>query len=305
MNYTNIDDIKSDFGLQTEDISEIKTQLKELLKNIHPDINGGDQFKSKLDEINYKKIIAALEYLNQNFSIVPTSELTVLATILKDGMPAKKEEDQAKNLEKKTDKIIKAYYKSNLTPKISSTIFAAITTYIWFFPNIITDHPVLSKYFSPEAVMDNLVFTGIWFCSLIFTASYWAVLKRREEKIKDATRKLNIESVQNELFESFTRTKKYIAKKEEAKFLTFSKDELITHLTELDIFNLQYNPRRLRSSRPITAFLFSFSVFPNRNIELDFAQTLADIIVERAKRKNLIQLEQDNNLSDTYKLQLK
>src|ERR1700679_364865 len=106
--YTNIHDIKRDFGLETDDITELKKELKGLYKDIHPDRNSG-QFKNKLDEVNYQKLVAALEYLDQEFSIVPKSELTELTTILKGNFPAKTEETQVKNLEAKIDKTIKIY----------------------------------------------------------------------------------------------------------------------------------------------------------------------------------------------------
>ncbi len=295
--YTNINDIKKDFGLQTDDISDLKKELKVLIKDIHPDKNKGE-FKNKLDEINYQKIISALDYLDQDFAIVPKSELTALTTILKDNFPAKREEEQIKNLEDKIDKTIKIYRKSNLAPKISSTVIASMLTFIWLFPSTVKDHPILSEYLSPK----NIIFTAFWFSSLFLTIVYWLLSKRNEEQLKDMIKRFNLESVQNKLFESFSRMEIYQAKKDNLTFFTFSKDELIGHLTDLNTFTLEYSPqRRGRKLNPLN--IFGILSPKNKNIDLELAQTLTDIIIERAKRKNLIQLEQDQNLSDTYRYQ--
>jgi hypothetical protein len=296
--YTQISDIKKDFGLDTDDIAELKRELKELIKDIHPDKNNG-QFKNKLDELNYQKILSALDYLNQDFAIVPRSELTALTTIIKDNFPAKREETQIKNLEDKIDKVIKVYKDSNLTPKISSTVLATILTFIWLFPGTVKDHPILSHYLTPT----NIIFTTFWFYSLLLTAAYWLFAKRNEERLKEATKKLNLESVQNKLFRSFSEMKVYRAEKENKNYFTFSKDELIEHLTDLNTFTLEYEPeRRRRANNPLN--VFSIVLGRNRNIDLELAQTLTDIVIERAKRKNLIQLEQDHNLADTFRHQL-
>ena len=62
MKYKSIDEIIKDFGINSTDIGDIKKELRQILKDIHPDKNG-DRFKSKLDEINYHKILSALEFL--------------------------------------------------------------------------------------------------------------------------------------------------------------------------------------------------------------------------------------------------
>ncbi len=131
------------------------------------------------------------------------------------------------------------------------------------------------------------------------SGGYWLFARRDEDRIKEATKRLNLESIQNRLFHSFSNMKIYIAKKENETFFRFSKDELIEHLTDMNTFSLEYSPRRHAIDNP-----FAFIMARKRNIDLELAQTLSDIIIERAKRKNLILLEQDQNLSDTYRHKL-
>ncbi|MEO6304261.1 MAG: hypothetical protein ABIP51_13935 [Bacteroidia bacterium] len=294
MKYKSIDEVTKDFGINSTNIGEIKKELRQILKDIHPDKNG-DKFKSKLDEINYHKILNALEFFEQEFALVTKAELMALTTIIKDSSSPLKEQKQIEVLEKKIDALVKTYKESNYAPKISSAAISVIITFLWLFPTTIKEHPVLTKFISPS----SLIFTVVWLYSLFITGVYWLSTKRRENRIEDATKKLNLESIQNRLFDIFMKSNLTDKGIED---ISFSKDELISFLTELDFFNLTHNSYN-RQANPFELLLLMGRI--NRNISLDLAQTLADIIIERAKKKNIIHLKIDHSLADTYEYKTK
>ena len=63
------------------------------------------------------------------------------------------------------------------------------------------------------------------------------------------------------------------------------------------MITLDYSPGRLRSS---LADILWFMPTRRRNINLELSQVLADIIIERALGRGLIEVEKGKRLSDTY-----
>ena len=55
MNFQNINQIKEEFSLQSSKIPEIKKELREMQKHIHPDKNAGN-FASESDKETFLKI---------------------------------------------------------------------------------------------------------------------------------------------------------------------------------------------------------------------------------------------------------
>lgn len=70
-----IEEIKKEFRINSNDISEIRKELRDIVKEIHPDKNEG-KFKSDTDESKYHKTLKAIEFLDQDFSLVPKVEIT-------------------------------------------------------------------------------------------------------------------------------------------------------------------------------------------------------------------------------------
>jgi hypothetical protein len=161
----------------------------------------------------------------------------------------------------------------------------------------------------------NYLFTALWLYAVFLTGGYWIYVKRREHQQKEAHQNLSLESIQNRLFDSFVNLKAFRLKREKEislpqveeefqLYITFSKDELIEYFTGINIYTLEYEPHlRNRKKNPLNLIHFLFN--HNHFIELELAQTLADIIIERAKKKNVLHLEQDESLSDTYRYKQK
>ncbi len=285
-----IEEIKREFGIKSNNISEIRKELRDIVKEIHPDKNEG-LFKTEKDESKYHKTLKAIEFLDQDFSLVPKVEITALATMLRDQLPSRKEGNAIKILEDRGVRFLKSIKDSAAIPKVSSTVIATILSFLWLFPSTIAEHPILSKYLTA----DNLLFTGIWLYSIMFSGIYWLTAKTREDKIDSAVKRLNLESVQNRLFKSFIQLETY--SQERTKVLRFTKDDFIEYLTNLDMITLDYSPGRLRRS---LADILWFMPTRKRNINLELSQILADIIIERVVGRGLIEVEKGKGLSDTY-----
>lgn len=285
-----IEDIKKEFGTKSNDISEIRKELRDIVKEIHPDKNEG-KFKTEADESKYHKISKAIEFLDQDFTLVPKVEISALATLLRDQFPSRKDENQIKILEDRGERFIKSIKDSSTVPKVSSAVVTTILSFLWLFPSTIAEHPILSKYLTT----DNLAFTFIWFYSIVFSGIYWLTAKTREDKIDSAIKRLNLESVQNRLFESFIELEIY--SKKDIKIFRFTKENFIEYLTDIDMMTLEYHPGRLRSS---LADILWFIPTRRRNVNLELSQVLADIIIDRALGRELIKIEKGKRLSDTY-----
>ena len=295
--YENLNDIQSDFGIESDEISVIKKELKSILKDIHPDKNEGT-FKNKLDELNYQKAISALEFLDTEFRLISVNELNKLAVQTEKRISKKEQKKAVKKLDNKISGYIKNYKRSHLFPKISSTALTAIISFLWLFPSTLEDHPVLSIYFTPK----NQSFTSLWALALMITIFYWLLLKINERKMENATKRLNLESVQNNLFRRFINMEKYAAKREKKSFIIFSKDDLINYFTSLDIFSLE-NPRYRRKLNLFNSTIFDL-VNRKKLINIELAQNLSNIIVERALTKTIISIQDSNNISESYKFNL-
>ncbi|RKS42568.1 hypothetical protein BC962_3235 [Gillisia mitskevichiae] len=295
--YYSLNDIKNDFGIENDDIAAIKKEIKNIIKDIHPDKNNGS-FKNKLDELNYQKSISALEFLDSEFRIISVNELNNLAVQTEKKISKKEQKKEFKKLDNKISGYIKNYKRSHLFPKISSTALTIIISFLWLFPSTLEDHPVLSIYFTPK----NSSFTILWGFALIMTILYWLLLKTDEQRMEDATKRLNLESVQNNLFRRFLDMEGYSAKRKKKSYIIFSKDDLINYLNSLNIYNLE-NPRYRRHLNIFNKAIYIL-VSRKKLIDIELAQNLTNIIMERAFSKSIISIEDSKNISESYRFEL-
>ena len=332
MNFESLDDIIAHFGLDATSSEEVKKELKKLIKELHPDKNGGE-YKSIKDKDTHHEIQEAFEFIAAiNNSLATKKEITALTKVLKDLAITKKEESASEQIEKKrtslSSKIQESvihYHKQNNTPKISGLVIASLITALWAFPNVVKDHPILS--FLLEY---NLEFTIVWLSSLSFAGALWLKIQSAEKQDEQIKKSYKLESTQNGIFRIFIewaainpRNFDYVDKK---KIVQFTKEELITFLiTRYDIFQrklsgLEYlrdhelrreieqleeiyfkNQRHNYGSKGI----FSFTRFIKRpgTIDLELAQVLADLIVERLTSKEVLSIKKTKSISDKYEFQ--
>ncbi len=70
MEFASIEEIKEYFGINTDDIEEIRKQLKNMLAELHPDKNGGE-YRNKKQQKDYEEVSNAITFFdNSSTSLV-------------------------------------------------------------------------------------------------------------------------------------------------------------------------------------------------------------------------------------------
>lgn len=330
MDFKSIDDIVSHFNLNVSESEDIKRELKSLIKKVHPDKNQGN-FKSDKDKDFYMKIQLALEFLESaNTSLATKNDITDLAKVLKDLAVTRKEEDASVSTEKKSSSLtvklqdsITDFHKQNSTPKITSLVITTIITALWAFPTVVKDHPLLGVLYH-----FNKEFTIIWVISLFAMGILWTRIKTAERKDEAIKKNYKLESSQNAIFSLFT---KWLAANHryeliyDKRYLKFSKDDLISFLTT----RFNYFQRRLRGNENLNKYevelmfkeieesrefqfdyrkknlfdiFFRFLPTPGE-IDLEIAQMICDLIIDRLNAKGVITKSTEKSLSDIYEFE--
>lgn len=299
MNYTTIKEIIEEFDLEHSEISDVRKELKALLKLVHPDNNGGKGFKDKVAKLTYNKLMSAIKFIDEQILTITKNEL---ATIVKDLVPVNDNKEEYLKLARQIKYEIRNLKKSNLLPRISTSAVAIVISFIWLFPSTVLEHPVLSKIIEPTSQL----FTIIWICSLIIVGLVWLVAKRKEKIMKEALNKLNLEMIQNNIFLKSIRGKIYSAEKEKIDYITFSKDDIIDFFSRLEIrgFNETYRWMKRKPLQRINK-LFKSIFGIEQQIDIEMAHSLADVILNRLLSRNKISIVEDEGLSTTYRMEIK
>jgi hypothetical protein len=287
MDFVSLGQIRTHFDLSSENPDEIKKELRIIIKTIHPDKNGG-VFRTKADEKYFFEIQNALDYLeNINTALVTRQELRALTQVLKDFIPASqsKVNEKALILETRIDSSIKYFKNNHILPKISTTVISTILTALWLFPKSISEHPVLKNYLSTN----NPLFNILWLFAIVACGCTWVILKTFESKDEKIKKGLRLETNINKMFTSFIR--EYPLRDDKNGFIYFDEDALIT-------FIMDYNFYRYYSSRysltRLKKFLFG-------GIDIDLAQSLCDVIIEKGISRNAIEKVENQSIKVTYR----
>lgn len=333
MNFDSLDDIIAHFDFNVKDAEEVKKELKNLIKEVHPDKNKGD-FKNEKDKTFFYEIQAALKYIeksNPNFSLSNQNEITALTKVLTELALTKKEDSIAESVEKKNSSLttklqdsITSFHNLNSSPKITGIVATTIITALWAFPSIVKDHPLLKILYNY-----NREFTVIWIISLFFMGTLWLKIKSSERYDEEIKRSYRLDSTQNYIFTLFIKWMKVnhinyeiINKK---RVITFSKDDLINFLTTrfktlqrrlrgtetLQSYEIEKEIKRIEESggfendiyrrRSISPFsLFSNFLPKPGEIDLEVAQLICDLIIERLSAKGVITKSELKSLSDKF-----
>lgn len=329
MDFNSIDEILSHFDLNAQDADEAKKELKNLIKKVHPDKHNGN-FKNDKDKDLYHEIQSALLCLDgaSNTALSTKNEITALTKVIKDLAVARKEEVSAGVIERKgsslTNKLqesIESFHKRHSTPKITGVVLTAIITALWAFPSVVKDHPLLSFLYR-----FNREFTIIWILCLIFTGYFWMRIKISEKRDEEIKRSYKLESTQNYIFNLFMNWMKSSYRHYEIigdkRFVKFCKDDLINFLitryeflqhnlrgaANLSDFEIEDRIRQFENSNSFRErkqtinsipFLRNYLPIPGE-IDLEIAQLISDLIIERLNAKGAITKCDSKKLSDFY-----
>jgi hypothetical protein len=333
MDFRSIDEIVSHFDLVEKESDEVKRELKNLIKQVHPDINEGN-FRNDKDKELFFEIQSALEFLDEkvtNTSLATKNDITALTTVLKELASSRKGEVNAEIISKKSSDLtsklqqsIDTFYRRHSTPKITGLIATAIITALWAFPNIAKEHPLLSVLYR-----FNKEFTIFWLLSLFLSGILWLRIKNVERRDEEIKQNYKLESAQNYIFSLFIKwmqaNHKNYEIREQKRIVKFCKDDLISFLlTRFEILQ-----RHLRGSENLSDYEITkrISEFEEQNIyalerrgrkvvtpfnilgvffpipgeiTTEIAQLICDLIIERLNSKEVIIKLSEKKLSDYF-----
>lgn len=278
-----LEEIQKRHNISSNNLEEIKLQLKTKIKEGHPDNN--NEFDSDyITELNND--LSYVEGLiknsgNQN-TLVPINEvLQTFAEILQ--VPVKKDKDPKEVLNEKLSTNIQSRLliaKKHLrAPRIGSTTVADVITFLWMFPNQVMEHPLMQILFgSSDYIKEEfaIIIIIIWLLTLLYAVLIWRSSIRRERLEKYIMERLKLESVQNEIFMNFLDN---ISPSKE-----FTKSDFMKYLAH----GLSERQKQRK------ALYFS--------PEEEIVQNMADIILLRAKEYEIIKVSKSHGLIECYEI---
>jgi hypothetical protein len=296
MIYSNLEEIIEEFKLKEKDPEKIRKKLRKMAADLHPDkTSKGAKFKSEKQKNQYNRIIQAKEFIdnmsNQEKAIVevPLQQLTELIDATKQITISDSQSKLNIELIHQIEKSVLNLKLKHRFPKIGLATITGIFTFIWMFPNIVQEHPIISQYVR----IDNIAFTLIWIYLLFFTGVLWIFYWMGENRYKEEMSKLKVESYQNRLFDSFINEDRFFEKfhDENHRKNLFSKEDFIDYLS-----NHYYQYKYHRHNLKLTLYNILYKI----TIDLETAQHLANSIFSRLENKNIIKKVDTTSLNDFY-----
>jgi hypothetical protein len=334
MEFTSIDDIKDHFGIETDDIEEIRKQLKIMLAELHPDKNGGE-YRNRKQQRDYEEVSNAINLIdNSNTSLVLTrSEWTSVLQKIEDLAIFKTkndfitEDEISKQLDTSINTSVIRFQKKHFSYKVSSIVTATIITTLWAFPSIVEGHRILKRLIFP----DSLGFTIFWLTSLALTSLIWLYAKTLEKKDDVIKKSYNLESTQNSIFKLFLawlrsaypHSINYSTEIHKHSY-SFTKDDIVNFVlnyykpfyrefnsdlssTDYDLYQtvnqffdkdkkrvIDFAKQQRRNRR-----LFLIFKEPGE-IDIELAQKIAEVIIGKLVTRKLVTLSDKKTFSETY-----
>lgn len=287
INFNNLEQVKQEFGIQENEPAEIRKKLRVLQAELHPDkYSASGEFESQEKKERYMRVEAAIKFLENNgkeqTALIPVNEVTNLIKAVTSLIPANQAITAETNLSTQVSQNLANIRVQYIAPKVIVSAIPAVITAIWIFPTTVLEHPVLKMYIdigSPQFLM-------VWLGSLMFSAFFWLFFQRIEYRQRQFQLLLKTESFQNSLFQDFLQ----VADEEH-----FTKDEFINFITN------RRDGRKRRYRSLISVMIDEFFKIAPDYIDVELAQNLADIIFERAEKRNVIEKDLSaQSLSEYY-----
>lgn len=282
--YISLNDIKKDFGIQSDDLEDVRKYVNDIRIKNHPDKNNGVFANKESEEIFYQAN-NAIEYIDNlsgtSNSVIVIEKMTDLMKVVSSLIPNQTHTILENNLDTKITTAISDYHSKLAFPKISLTALTAIVSFIFLFPNQIKDNPALSNHINPA----SRLFFMIWLSLLIYSAMFWMITYMNEEKAKRKMSLLKVDSFQNRLFEDFMLTNNKDI---------FTKDRFVEFLFD------KLRGRGTHSAPTLNLFLMN--PFRSELITPEISQNIAEIVISRAEKNNVIVKLTNNSLSESYRI---
>lgn len=286
--YSSVRQIKEDFQITSDNLQEIREFLNKIRIENHPDRTNGD-FENEIVKERYynaNNAIMFLDTLQNNQSLVVVEKMTdLMKVVVAELIPNSKQTSLEQNLDSKISSAITTFRSKLFIPKISLTAITGVVTFIFLFPGRIKDDPALSRLIDPS----SSVFLGVWLMFLTYSVLFWFMSFSNDERSKRKLILLKVDSVQNGIFEDFIHS--------ESKENIFTKDELTRFVFESSLGN-RIGDRHRNSGLDI----LNQKLFGSEIITLEIAQNIAELIIARAEKNQVIEKLSRNTLSETYSI---
>ncbi len=334
MEFTSIEEIKEYFGIKSDDIEEIRKQLKILLSEIHPDRNGGE-YKNRKQQRDYEELSNAITFIDTtNTSLVLTrNEWTSVLQKIEDLAIFKTkndfitEDEISKQLDTSINTSVIRFQKKHFSYKVSSLIAVTIITTLWTFPSIVEGHKILKRLIYP----DSLEFTIFWLISLTVTSMLWLYAKVLEKKDDIIKKSYNLESTQNSIFKLFLawlrsaypHSTSYQTDVHKHSY-SFTKDDIVNFIlnyykpfyrefntelsnTDFELYQSIYQhfdkdkKKIIEFSNEQKRKRHLFLIFKEPGeIDIELAQKIAEVIIGKLLTRKLVVLSNKRTFSETY-----
>lgn len=276
--FSSVKMIKDQFGIEEESMDELRSTLRSMQTEHHPDKNGGS-FVDEYSESKYHELDKAISYIDsisKNNSELVTISVVADLTKAVTAMVAAQNEASSKDtlLSSEINRSIESYRSRLKTPRIALTALTVAISAIWVFPNTVKEHPVLSKFINFDSMTANIA----WLYMLIFAVGFWVITWRTEELTKKRQESLKTESVQNRIFTSFISS--------------LNKD---TFTLEDFVEFIMFRHEKYRSAPFI---LFSSS----SRINSPLAHATSEVILERVLKRKAITSRNSGSISTVYQI---
>ena len=153
-------------------------------------------------------------------------------------------EDFEKKINQKVIECNKQIQRKENPIKITTGAIAAVLTILWIFPSNAKEHPFLKGLFNSEETITN--FSIAWLVSVYIFCALWLLFWIKENKRNGILKNLNLEFLQNTLFQNYIVDNKAI-KINECNLL--SKSDFTNYLMAIT-FDENYNAPRKLDSKP-------------------------------------------------------
>lgn len=209
MVYSSIEQICDEFQIDSSlDISTIISELTKKQKDLHPDANPN---YSEDDLKMFSRINDAKDFLRQvdKNALVPLSEvISIIKSINnKELTSLEKEEKMQIGIKTKTQEIVKSIKSYYLPRKLTVAGLLALVSFVWAFPSMLTDHPIIGEIIDDIYSLQFFYFilTAIWLFVLFLSVTLLFFTFRNETYIKNILQFLEKPESQYEIFSSFIK----------------------------------------------------------------------------------------------------
>lgn len=263
--YLGINDVKKEFGLESNDIKGMIYELKKKQVSCHPDKK---KESCSLDD-EYYKVSDAIRYLREyetKYFPVSISEIENIIRVTN----APYFEDQMENsinqsIESKKVKIAK----KNRIPRFSSASILILMSLVWSLPNKLENNPIISKII----FLNNPNFSYAWYIMIVGVVLIWGITFKSEKEFDSFIWTINNDSFQNDLFIAFSNNRQVFCKN--------------------DLVNYAY---KFIETNKIKKKLVNFD-----RETYDIISKVSESIILKASNNNIIQATSKKTLNKYYK----